>query len=59
MLMATTATPERVHFNAYIDSDVRDELERLARENDRSLSAQARIALREHVERDDHEEEHR
>lgn len=48
--MATT-TAERVHLNAYVDADVRDELERLARSNERSLSAEVRLGLRAHVER--------
>jgi predicted transcriptional regulator len=55
--MPTTATPERVHVNAFVDKDVRDALERLARANDRSLSAELRLALREHVERDHDEED--
>lgn len=50
-------TPAREHMTAFVDADVRRELERLAEENDRSLSAQVRIALREHVERDHDEEE--
>lgn len=54
--MSTTA-PERVHLNAYVDADVRDELERLARTNDRSVSAEVRLALRAHVERDNETED--
>jgi hypothetical protein len=46
-----TTTPERVHLNAYVDADVRDELERLARANERSLSAEVRLGLRAYVER--------
>ena len=42
-----------------MDADVRDELERLAREADRSRSAEVRLALRAHVERDNDEEDER
>lgn len=52
-----TNTLERVHVNAYIDRDVRDELEQLARTNERTLSAELRVALRAHVERDHHDDE--
>ena len=51
--MATTA--QREHVNAFIDVDVRRELERLAQENDRSLSAEIRRALAAHVGRYLHE----
>ena len=54
--MATTVQ-EREHVNAFIDRDVRRQLERLARVNERSLSAEIRLALRAHVERDENEEE--
>ena len=49
----------REHVNAFVDADVRRELVRLARENDRSLSAEIRRALAAHVERegDDEKEE--
>ena len=56
-----TSTLRRVHLNAFVDADVREELERLAREADRSLSAEIRRALAAHIERettdegDDHE----
>jgi predicted transcriptional regulator len=51
-----TTLQEREHINAFIDRDVRRELERLARVNERSLSAEIRLALRAHVERDETEE---
>ena len=54
--MAIT-TLERAHVNAYIDADMRRDLERLALENDRSLSAEMRIALRRHLERTHRHEE--
>lgn len=54
--MATT-TLAREHLNAYVDADVRRELERLAAENDRTLSAEVRRALRAYVERDHDEED--
>ena len=42
---------QREHVNAFIDVDARRELERLAREGERSLSAEIRLALRTHIER--------
>ena len=48
----TTSTAQREHVNAFIDVGVRRELERLAREADRSLSAEIRRALAAHVERE-------
>ena len=47
-----TSTAPRQHVNAFIDVDVRRKLERLARTNERSLSAEIRLALRAHVELD-------
>ena len=47
-----TSTLPRVHLNAFVDVNVREELERLAREADRSLSAEIRRALAAHVERE-------
>ncbi len=52
-----TSTPQREHVNAFVDVDVRRQLERLALANDRSLSAEIRRALRAHVEHDDDNEE--
>ena len=51
------STSQREHVNAFVDIDVRRELERLALANDRSLSAEIRRALRAHVERTDDENE--
>jgi predicted transcriptional regulator len=48
---------QREHVNAFVDADVRRELERLARMNERSLSAEIRLALRAHVEREGAEDE--
>jgi len=47
-----TNTLPRAHVNAFIDVDMRRELERLAREADRTLSAEIRRALAAHVERE-------
>ena len=52
----STHTEERLHVNAFIDAEVRRELERLAREAERSLSAEIRLALRRHVERTEEEQ---
>jgi predicted transcriptional regulator len=38
--------------HAEIHAELRDQLEALARENDRTLAAEIRRALREHVERE-------
>jgi predicted transcriptional regulator len=46
-----TSTAQREHVNAFIDVDVRRALERLAHENDRSLSAEIRRALAAYIER--------
>jgi predicted transcriptional regulator len=48
--MRATA-PERAHLTARVDRDVLEQLERIARTNDRSMSAEVRTALRAHVER--------
>ena len=50
-----TSTAQREHVNAFIDVGVRRERERLAQENDRSLSAEIRRALAAHVDRYLHE----
>lgn len=54
--MATSTAP-REHVNAFVDADVRRELERLAREADRSLSAEIRRALAAYVDGDHPEED--
>ena len=48
---APSCGQRREHVNAFVDADVRRKLERLARANDRTLSAEIRRALRAHVER--------
>ena len=42
---------------AHVGTALKQELAGLARENDRSLSAEVRRAIREHLERDENEEE--
>jgi hypothetical protein len=44
-----TATSERVVVHAFVDRHVRVGLERLARDGDRTLSAEIRRALAAHV----------
>jgi predicted transcriptional regulator len=47
-----TKTEQRRHVNAWIDPDLAQRLDEKARDADRSRSAEIRIALREHVERE-------
>ena len=49
--MATTLAPGKVIVSAMLDARQRDELLRLARAGDRSLSAELRRAVTEHLER--------
>ena len=49
--MTTTLAPGKVIVAAMLDQTQRDELLRLARDADRSLSAEARRAVAEHLER--------
>ena len=49
--MRTTHTEPKVVVSVAVEPALREELERLAREGDRTLSQQARIAIREHLER--------
>jgi predicted transcriptional regulator len=49
--MSRTETVERIIVSAQVPTEVHEELERLAREADRSLSAEIRRALVAHVER--------
>jgi TraY domain len=44
--------PKRVPMGAYIDREQHRLLAEIARENERSLSAEVRLALREHIERE-------
>ncbi len=48
--MRATLT-EKVVVSAAVDVEQREELERLAREGDRTLSQQVRMAVREHLHR--------
>lgn len=45
-----TAREATVHLGAYVPADLRDELERLAGQNFRTLSAELRLAVTRHVE---------
>jgi predicted transcriptional regulator len=57
--MSTTKTTEtRATVSSQVPRALRAELERLAREGDRTLSAQVRRAIHEHLQRTtDHDEE--
>jgi predicted transcriptional regulator len=50
--MATTALRADARVAAALPRELRRQLERLARRNDRSLSGEFRVALREHVARE-------
>ena len=50
--MSRTGVVDRIIVSAQVSADVHEELERLAREADRSLSAEIRRALAAHVERE-------
>lgn len=54
--MRATLDP-KVVVSAAVERDQREELERLAREGDRTLSQQVRLALREYLARQTAEEE--
>lgn len=49
-------TEERVSVSVFIDPQDRERLIELARSHDRSVSAEIRRAIREHIERPDDEE---
>ena len=51
-----TAIPEKTSLTAWVDREQRDELLRLARTADRSLSAEVRRAVTRYLERDQQEE---
>ena len=51
------ATTEKVIVSAQVDTDVRAQLARLAAEGDRTLSAEIRRAIFEHVEHVDRDRE--
>ena len=55
--MQTTTTEPRVVVSAQVPRGQREELERLARDGDRTLSQQVRIAVREHLARQHTQEE--
>lgn len=54
-----TQTEDRAHVNAWLDPELHRRLVELARLEDRSVSSVIRRALREHVERDNREEDER
>jgi len=47
-----TQTAKRVPMGAYVDREQHRQLAELAEQNERSLSAEVRLALREHLERE-------
>ena len=49
--MRATLSEPKVVVSAAVEPEQRQELERLAREGDRTLSQQVRIAVREHLAR--------
>jgi len=51
--MATTLKTERRLLNFWIERDVAEQLEARAAREERSRSAEIRVALRAHLERDD------
>jgi predicted transcriptional regulator len=54
-----TKTEGREHVNVWVEPELVRQLDEKAEEADRSRSAEIRIALRRHVERDDGPEEER
>lgn len=44
--------PKRIPMGAYVDVDQHRQLAKLAERNERSLSAEVRLALKEHLERE-------
>ena len=55
--MRATLDEPKVVISSAVEPAQREELERLAREGDRTLSQQVRIAVREHLDRRRHDEE--
>lgn len=49
MLKNRTATAGRVPIHAHVEPEIRDELAAVARANDRSVAAEIRRAIVEHV----------
>ena len=56
-MLTTEQTTERAHLNAWVHPRDRDRLIALARSNERSLSAELRLAIRAHVEQHEPEGE--
>ena len=50
-------TEERVSISAFVDPDDHEKLVEQARSEERSVSAELRIAIRQHLRRDDDENE--
>jgi predicted transcriptional regulator len=50
--VAVQAVPERVQLHAFVAPDVQRQLREIAEANDRSLSAEIRRAIAEHVRRE-------
>ena len=50
--MEKNATTDRAQVHAFVDRSVREKLRVVARPNDRSLAAEIRRAISEHIERD-------
>jgi predicted transcriptional regulator len=57
MLAMSALTQERVSVSVFVDPHDRERLAELARNHDRSISAEIRRAIREHIERDQEEED--
>ena len=53
----STRTDDRVSVSVFVDPRDRERLVELALAHDRSISAEIRRAIRQHVERDDDEDE--
>jgi post-segregation antitoxin (ccd killing protein) len=56
VLQNSQAEPSAI-VSAQVDLETRDELRRRAREADRTVSAEIRVAIREHLRREDEKEE--
>jgi predicted transcriptional regulator len=50
--MEKNATADRAQVHAFVDRGVREELHAVARANDRSLAAEIRRAIDQHVQRE-------
>jgi len=56
-MVITLQSEEKAIVSAQVDLDTRDELRRRAREADRTVSAEVRMAIREHLQREDEKKE--